>query len=290
MVVLEPEAMENELKLINDELEKVLEPEGKENAAVVCPLQDYLFGSVIELSETVTVKKEKEHRTSLGELFQRTKTVEEVTTGGKVNKTEKIKEKETEKSAVCLMKKILKGRTHYSSSKHSSADKRPRKILQMFHRKVHPEGVAVEPKSENHLKHATEGHFVQEHKNKNQMLFEDDKLFPMVDASKKGANCTISHMPSDCCMTDSDGNRECWINSDADCKHANKHPQSIRDEQNGPGTATEFTEPGTFSVPTFDIFGTGSVPVFTGFYPQIPVPYRYRTVPGIFGAGTGTHF
>ncbi|KAJ0721003.1 putative protein LAZY1 [Helianthus annuus] len=96
-------------------------------------------------------------------------------------------------------------------------------ILQMFHRKVHPEGVAVEPKSENHLKHATEGNFVQEYKNKNQKLFEDDKLFPMVDGSKKGANCTISHMPSDCCITDSDGNRECWINSDADCKHANIH-------------------------------------------------------------------
>ncbi|MFS7921404.1 hypothetical protein Hanom_Chr03g00236391 [Helianthus anomalus] len=25
---------------------------------------------------------------------------------------------------------------------------------------------------------------------------------------------------------------------------------------------------------TFDIFGTSLVPVFTGFYPQIPVPYR----------------
>ncbi|MFS7999181.1 hypothetical protein Hanom_Chr12g01163011 [Helianthus anomalus] len=47
---------------------------------------------------------------------------------------------------------------------------------------------------------------------------------------------------------------------------------------------------GTDSVPTFDIFGTGSVPVrygtgsdryFARFYPQIPVPnrYRYRTVP-----------
>ncbi|KAI7749164.1 hypothetical protein M8C21_028219 [Ambrosia artemisiifolia] len=215
MLVLEPEATENELKLVNDELEKVLEPEGKENGSVVCPLQDYLFGSVIELSETVTVKKEKEHRTSLGELFQRTKTVEEVT-GGKINKPEKIKEKETEKSAVCLMKKILKGRTHHSSSKHSTADKKPRKILQMFHRKVHPEGVAVEPKSENQLKHVTKGNFVEEYKNRNQMLSEDVKLFPMVDSSKKGANCTMSHRPSGCCMTDSDGNRECWINSDAD--------------------------------------------------------------------------
>ncbi|MFS7931503.1 hypothetical protein Hanom_Chr04g00356741 [Helianthus anomalus] len=54
---------------------------------------------------------------------------------------------------------------------------------------------------------------------------------------------------------------------------------------------------GTDSVPTFDIFGTGSVPVryvtdsdryFARFYPQIPVPNR--TEPGIFGTGTGTHF
>ncbi|MFS8021955.1 hypothetical protein Hanom_Chr16g01433601 [Helianthus anomalus] len=35
-------------------------------------------------------------------------------------------------------------------------------------------------------------------------------------------------------------------------------------------------------------YGTGSVPVFTGFYPQIPVPVPNRTEPGIFG--TGTHF
>ncbi|KAL8258431.1 hypothetical protein R6Q59_030472 [Mikania micrantha] len=198
----ETEARENELKLINDELEKVLEPEGKENGSEynenesgVCPLQDYLFGSVIELPDTIAVKKEKEHRTSLGELFQRTKIVEDIT-GGKINKTEKLKEKETEKSAVCLMKKILKGRSHYSSSKHSTTDKKPRKILQMFHRKVHPEGLAVEPKSENHLKHVTQSNFVDEHKNRNQMLSEDIELFPMVN--------------------DSDGNRECWIKSDAD--------------------------------------------------------------------------
>ncbi|KAI3811154.1 hypothetical protein L1987_20871 [Smallanthus sonchifolius] len=62
----ETEAKENELKLIADELEKVLESIRKENedenneiGAAVCPLQDYLFGSVIELPEPVTVKKEK---------------------------------------------------------------------------------------------------------------------------------------------------------------------------------------------------------------------------------------
>lgn len=120
----ETEATDDDLKLINDELEKVLEPEGKENGcenneneSIVCPLQDYLFSSVIELAETVTVKKEKEHRTSLGELFQKTKVVE--VTEGKINKTEK--------SAVCLMKKILKGRTYNSSSKHSTSDKKPQR-------------------------------------------------------------------------------------------------------------------------------------------------------------------
>ncbi|MFS8022224.1 hypothetical protein Hanom_Chr16g01436921 [Helianthus anomalus] len=47
---------------------------------------------------------------------------------------------------------------------------------------------------------------------------------------------------------------------------------------------------GTDSVPTFDIFGTGSDRYFARFYPQIPVPVPNRTEPGIFGTGTGTHF
>ncbi|MFS8009264.1 hypothetical protein Hanom_Chr14g01282701 [Helianthus anomalus] len=45
----------------------------------------------------------------------------------------------------------------------------------------------------------------------------------------------------------------------------------------------------TDSVPTFDIFGTGSVLVFTGFYPQIPIPIPYRywyPLLRIFGTGT----
>ncbi|KAJ0679662.1 hypothetical protein HanOQP8_Chr12g0462171 [Helianthus annuus] len=41
---------------------------------------------------------------------------------------------------------------------------------------------------------------------------------------------------------------------------------------------------GIDSVPTFEIFSTGSVPVFTGFYPQIlvrnrTIPYRVYSVP-----------
>ncbi|KAI3733317.1 hypothetical protein L6452_12759 [Arctium lappa] len=257
----ETEATENELKLINDELEKELGPEGKEdhssgrnsfvsversshgstitlggkpsegagnneNGAAVCPLQGYLFGSVIGLPETTTAKKE--HRTSLGELFQRTKMVEEVT-GPKSNRGEKQKERETDKSAVHLMKKILKGRKLYSSSRRSSAasggnsdsasaDKKPHKILQMFHRKVHPEGLVVAPKSKNHSKHVTVGNFTnEEYKNRNQLLSEDITVFPLADASKRSAHCTKSNIPhSAYCISESDGSRECWIKSDAD--------------------------------------------------------------------------
>ncbi|CAL5404508.1 unnamed protein product [Camellia sinensis] len=116
----ETEVTENELKLINDELEKVIGAKGdgcndssgrnshvstgrnsyvstgrsshgstitlsgkplegtetNENGTTICPLQGYLFGSAIELPETTTVVK-KEHRTSLGELFQGTKIAEE---------------------------------------------------------------------------------------------------------------------------------------------------------------------------------------------------------------------
>lgn len=97
----ETEVTDNELKLINNELDKFLEAEAEEEGneynesserssyasiitlsgtkieavdaeeyenMVVCPLQGYLFGSSIELPETgVEVKKEK---TSLGELFK----------------------------------------------------------------------------------------------------------------------------------------------------------------------------------------------------------------------------
>nr|GEX52815.1 protein LAZY 1-like [Tanacetum cinerariifolium] len=147
-----------------------------------------------------------EHRTSLGELFK-TKLVDETIAKG--NKVQKQKEKETEKSAVQLMKKILKGKTLCSSSKRSTADKKPRKLLQMFHRKVHPECVPVAPESDNHLN--------EENKSSNQdeMLSEYITLYPTTGILKSSANCTKSHTPHPSCrMNDSDRNRECWIKSD----------------------------------------------------------------------------
>lgn len=150
----ETHVTENDLKLINDELDKVLGAEdgyndssgrnslvsttgrsshcstitlsgkpfeGTEtsgNGATTCPLQGYLFGSAIELPETIAVKKE--HRTSLGELFQRTKVAEENSTP-KLERGEKRVDKETDKSAINLMKKMLKKKLVHASSRTSTA-------------------------------------------------------------------------------------------------------------------------------------------------------------------------
>lgn len=153
----ETEVTENELKLINDELEKVLGAETKDdgyndssgrnshvsmgrsshgstitlsgkpmdglesnmNGSIICPLQGYLFGSAIELSETTTVAK-KENRTSLGELFQRSKIAEE-NAGAKFDKEDKRAEEDIDKSAMHLMKKKLKKRMLSASSRSSAA-------------------------------------------------------------------------------------------------------------------------------------------------------------------------
>lgn len=148
----ETEVTENELKLINDELEKVLAAEVKEewgnessgrnsyvstgrnsyvstgrsshgstitlsgkpvegqetngNGGAVCPLQEYLFGSAIEISEAPKMAK-KEQRTSLAELFQRTKMTDD-SYGVKAEKEERKAEKDSEKSTMYLMKKLKK--------------------------------------------------------------------------------------------------------------------------------------------------------------------------------------
>lgn len=149
----------NELKLINDELEKVLDAEAKHDGGrnshgstmstlgskvwdnmgssilegsknnnndmsmaktvVVCPLQGYLFGSLVELSETTTVVK-KENRTSLGELFQRSKLVaEEGCEKDDDEKQVEIKEGD-HKYGMQLIKKKLKKRILNAAFKTSS--------------------------------------------------------------------------------------------------------------------------------------------------------------------------
>ena len=171
----ETEVTENELKLINDELEKVLGAEAKEegcsdssgrnshvstgrsshgstitlsgkpmegpdtngNGTTVCPLQGYLLGSAIELSETTKVAK-KEHRTSLAELLQRTKITEE-NFGSKYDKEEKRTEKEGDKSTVVhIMRKMFNASRSSTAATRgnidsASAEKKLHKVRQKKH-------------------------------------------------------------------------------------------------------------------------------------------------------------
>ncbi|CAA2963863.1 Hypothetical predicted protein [Olea europaea subsp. europaea] len=81
-----------------------------ENGGIICPLQSYLFGSAIGSPETEAPAK-KEHRTSLGDLFQKTKLAEE-NPGGKSNKTEK----QTDKSGH-ITKRLIKRRMLHASTR-----------------------------------------------------------------------------------------------------------------------------------------------------------------------------
>ncbi|KAL3649896.1 hypothetical protein CASFOL_006299 [Castilleja foliolosa] len=152
----ETEVTENEFKQINDELEKVLgddvssgrnskvstDQKPNTESADTCPLQSYLFGSKIGDAETTTpTTVRKEQRTSLGELFEKTKEAED--------NNSHVTKSVSDKSAVHVMKKMLKKKIHVHSSSKSSTggakigctatDKKLHKILHIFNRKVHPE-------------------------------------------------------------------------------------------------------------------------------------------------------
>ncbi|XWS32620.1 hypothetical protein CRYUN_Cryun22dG0005800 [Craigia yunnanensis] len=180
------EVTENDLKLINDEMEKFLEAEAEEHGSnessgrnsqvstialsgkpipeanaqeygktIVCPLQGYLFGSSIELPETrFEVKKEK---ASLAELFYRTKIAEE----SPMEKCwkEEMQTKQTSKPVKHLIKKILK-KLHASSVSSTSTPslretnivstkKKLQKVIKLFHRKIHPESSIAEREFKN---------------------------------------------------------------------------------------------------------------------------------------------
>ncbi|KAK9008365.1 hypothetical protein V6N11_075263 [Hibiscus sabdariffa] len=254
----ETEVIENELKLINDKLEKVLITEDKEgcnsssgrnsfvitersshdstiglsgkpikapytneNGITVFSLQGYLLGSAIELSEITTVDK-KEHGTTLGELFQRTKITHE-NLCSKIDK-EKLTKKEGDKSAVHIMKKKMSNASRSSTAAatggnidSASAETKLHKISHVFHKKVDPQNSTTTNKHDKPQKNENkEGIFYDGH-----MLADDDIIiYPQRALSKN-----IRHYKSQSntpqfalSCNDSNGNRECWIKTDAECK------------------------------------------------------------------------
>ncbi|CAO2829769.1 unnamed protein product [Amaranthus hypochondriacus] len=265
----ETEVTENELRLINDELERVLAAEAKDdgwtdssgrnshvsngrishastitlsgksleipestvvtgNNLMYCPLQEYLLGSAIELPEKAAEPK-KENRTSLGELFEKHK-AEEVSEN-KYKKGEKREDyKEGDKTAsMNLMKKILmkKKSALQAALKNSSAITRGNaeststetklcKILQKFHKKVHPEYVISTEKSGK--MHKAE---IKDMMPCNGGYYKDEHGFPDEKTGRNGYILRRNSISNPTQFTDQDGSdsngsRECWIKTDAD--------------------------------------------------------------------------
>ncbi|XP_023531612.1 protein LAZY 1-like isoform X2 [Cucurbita pepo subsp. pepo] len=160
MIALPDEVTEDELKLINFELEKCLKAETKEDCCeqspgrashasiitlagkhteddgktLTCPLQGYLFGSTIELSDKMIAMSKEEPSSAAHE-------------SSKVDIDKKeVLIKHSNKSALSFVKKMLKklrtsshGSTTYESSDSYSTKKKLQKVLRTFHRKTHPE-------------------------------------------------------------------------------------------------------------------------------------------------------
>ncbi|XP_020210492.1 protein LAZY 1 [Cajanus cajan] len=243
----EEEVTENELKLINDELEKVLvlgaddescgrnshvsngrsshgsiitlsgkALEADATATTVCPLQGYLFGSAIELSETTTTVAKKEHRTSLGELFQKTKLAEE-SFGAKDDKRDA-----PDKSIKKKLKKIMLNHTSSRSSTTSTvdsatADRKLHKILHMFHRKVHPENSTAAQKCDKYQKNENKKKTMNEggHNPKEDIIMIHPKR---AMAKENMPQYKIQPNPLQFILgcEDSSDNKEHWIKTDAD--------------------------------------------------------------------------
>ncbi|CAH8328084.1 unnamed protein product [Eruca vesicaria subsp. sativa] len=228
------EVTENDLKLISNELEKFLEAEAKEghdqpsgrnsdtntiastieaaegedavedNQPMKFPLQDYLFGSQIELSETKVAGKKE--RASLGELFQAT----EMQDKHSENKYEEKKKQtsSTHKSAKRFVKKILK-KLHPSSNSPDtgktevlSTKKKFQKMAQVFHRKVYPEDSRMETKVYSSM---------TERKNSkaNSTGIMYKKVSPCHKTSKRWVQYELKN-------SHSSGNGEHWIRTDED--------------------------------------------------------------------------
>uniref|UniRef100_A0A7N0TME5 LAZY1 n=1 Tax=Kalanchoe fedtschenkoi TaxID=63787 RepID=A0A7N0TME5_KALFE len=259
----ENEVTETELKLISDELERVLAAEAMEddcnfssgrnslvsngrnshvsngrsshgstitlsgrqlesadttgNGNTICPLQGYLFGSALEVQPTTMPKKEQ--RTSLGELFQRSKAAEDYYK----QKSDKSGKREAEKSAIQLMKKILKKTKLHTSSKNTNTsagatdditftETKLTKILQMFQRKVHPESTttAQNPKNLKRLEIKNLPRSDGEH------MLADKNMTITAHTTPKSSIQSLNGQSNPTKLGYLNENGECWIKTDAD--------------------------------------------------------------------------
>lgn len=104
----------------------------------------------------------------------------------------------------------------------------------MFHRKVHPESsTTTEKPNRPHKNEIKNGIFYEGGcYNGDRMLPDEDiMIFPQRTLSKESIRRykSQSNPPQfTLCGNDSNGNREYWIKTDADCKYKNHHPPPLK--------------------------------------------------------------
>ncbi|CAL9168658.1 unnamed protein product [Musa hybrid cultivar] len=238
---------ETDLLVVSAELEKVLTAEAEKGGgrissarssyagSAACPLQGFLFGSPIEVAETMATAADarKERRASLGELFMISRITEEEAGGGgtadHVKLTGGHDEDGKSTAEICLMKKKMtkrrggKGSDGGGPSNGSTVETKFQKILQFFHKKVHPESSIMSKKPSKTGKNEKKeyAHPVRGS--------EPAGTDGCTATSAKVGPCRKEHIPDlNFCDNppahafggdDSNGSREHWIKTDADCKY-----------------------------------------------------------------------
>ncbi|KAK4772252.1 hypothetical protein SAY86_014027 [Trapa natans] len=231
------EVTTNDLKLINEELEKFIEAESEEEAysgtsrntyvsviplyeGPACPLQGYLFGSTVELPEPRSAEK-KNRKVSLGQLFEETKQENRV----QMEKHEngEVPGKMMAKSSKGLIKKVLK---KFGSSKSRGGGdgssgpegdnpvtaKKFQKVLQMFHKKIHPDDSESVKEWKAKMSKWSSKKKSTLYRNENSQGHDDVRNFTQRQMSNTGNH--HSH-PIRKCSYESEGH---WIKTDAECK------------------------------------------------------------------------
>ncbi|KAJ0988840.1 hypothetical protein J5N97_007196 [Dioscorea zingiberensis] len=223
---------ETDLMVVSAEIEKVLAAEAEKgvsgggarissarasyasakSVAESCPLQGFLFGSPIEVAET-----RRERRASLGELFLKSKMEEETVPGGEGRVA----------ASAAGGKKAVKRRSSAKATDlggapdgSSPAETKFHKILQIFHRKVHPESTLTTKKSFKAIRQDIRENSLREGGDNSGIISGDQTLTDSKRACKRMAiPCFKCDSSSPSVMVDGNdpyGNREYWIKTDAD--------------------------------------------------------------------------
>lgn len=226
---------ETDLMVVSAEIEKVLAAEAEKgvngggaarissarasyasgkSVAEAYPLQGYLFGSPIEVAET-----RRERRASLGELFLKTRMEEETGPGGEG--------RAAATASAAAGKKAVKRRSAAKASDlggaadgSSPAETKFHKILQIFHRKVHPESTLTTKKSFKAIKQDSRENSSRDGGDHSGVINVDHTLTDSKRACKRRAiPCFKCDSSSPSLMVDGNdlnGTREYWIKTDAD--------------------------------------------------------------------------